>query len=173
MDQLKACGTTGHSWSGEVVYGQAWSHTSIGVTVTESTELSSVLLVNTDWAGLYYCRHTNYHHASHFYCVPFSTKPKHSAKQLLAVDLSYGWLYPSKHATDCFMIFARLDRVLFSCLERSVEQVLTTDIPLPVLLALADYWSRWVWIISQVATNTRIHPGYQLNCARQSAEGGL
>ena len=42
-----------------------------------------------------------------------------------------------------------LDCVLFSRLERLVEQVLTAD-PLPALLALADYWSRWVWIISQV-----------------------
>ena len=39
-----------------------------------------------------------------------------------------------------------LDHVLFSCLERSVEEVLTV----PVLLALADYWSQGVWIIPQV-----------------------
>ena len=37
------------------------------------------------------------------------------------------WLYPCKQAADHFMLFARLYRVLFSCLECSVEQVLAAD----------------------------------------------
>ena len=58
------------------------------------------------------------------------------------------WLYPSKQAVDCFMLFAHLYHVLFSHLKCSVKQVLTTDpISLPVLLALADYWSWRVWIM--------------------------
>ena len=36
-----------------------------------------------------------------------------STEQLLAAaDLSYVWLYPSKQAVDCFMLFAHLDRVV-------------------------------------------------------------
>ena len=45
------------------------------------------------------------------------TKLKHSAEQLLAADLSYCWLYPSKQAVDCFMLFARLDHVLLTNLK--------------------------------------------------------
>ena len=78
--------------------------------------------------GLYYCRHTNYHRASCLYCVLFSTKPERSAEQLLAVDLSYCWLYPSKQAVDHFMLFAHLDHVLFSRLKCSVDRVLTADL---------------------------------------------
>ena len=95
------------------------------------SEMSSVLLVNTDGGGLtglYHCRHTNYCCASHLTMFSFTTKPEHSTEQLLAADLSYCWLYPSKQAVDRFMLFVRLDRVLFSCLERSVEQVLTADL---------------------------------------------
>ena len=77
--------------------------------------------------GLYYCRYTNYHRASRLYRVLF-TKPERSAKWLLAVDLSYCWLYPSKQAINCFMLFACLDRVLFSRLKCSVEQVWTADL---------------------------------------------
>ena len=71
--------------------------------------LSVVLLVNTygdGLTGLYYFRHTNYHHTFHLYHVLFSTKPECLAEQLLAADLSYYWLYPSKQAVDCFMVFA-------------------------------------------------------------------
>ena len=63
------------------------------------SELSSIVLVNTyggGLTGLYHCRHANYCHAVHLYCVVFYTKPEHSAEQLLAADPSYCWLYPSK-----------------------------------------------------------------------------
>ena len=63
--------------------------------------------------GLYHCRHTNYRRASCLYCVLFATEMGRSAKQLLAADLSYCWLYLSKQAVDCFVLFAHLDRVLF------------------------------------------------------------
>ena len=101
--------------------------------------------------GLYHCRHTNYHCASRFYCVPFSTKLECSAEQLLAADPSYCWLYPSKQAVDCFILFVHLDCVLFSHLKRSVYQVLiAAQVSLPVLLVLTDYWSWGLWIIAQV-----------------------
>ena len=61
------------------------------------SELSSIVLINTYGSGLlYHCRHANYYHAVHLYCVLFFTKPEHSAEQLLAADPSYCWLYPSK-----------------------------------------------------------------------------
>ena len=60
-----------------------------------------------------------------FTVFSFLPKPERSAKQLLATDLSYCWLYPSKQAIDRFMVFVRLDRVLLSRLKRLVEQVLT------------------------------------------------
>ena len=63
-----------------------------------------------------------------FTVFSFTTKPERSAEQLVAADLSYCWLYPSKQAVDCFVLFVRLDRVLFSRLEHSVEQVLTADL---------------------------------------------
>ena len=94
------------------------------------SELSSVLLINTDegWlTGLYYCKHTNYH-VSRLDCVLFSRKLECSAKQLVAANLSYCWLYSSKQAVDRFMLFTYLDRVLFSHLECSVKQVLTVDL---------------------------------------------
>ena len=62
-----------------------------------------------------------------FYCVLCSTKPECSAKKLLAADPSYCWLYSSKQAIDCFVLFAHLHGVLFSHLECSVEQVLAVD----------------------------------------------
>ena len=77
--------------------------------------------------GLYHCRHTNYCHAFHLYCVLFSTKPECSAKQLLAGEHSYCWLYPSKQTVNCFMLFVHLYCVLLSHLECSVKQVLTAD----------------------------------------------
>ena len=44
----------------------------------------------------------------------FSSRPNWngSAEQLLAADLSYVWLYPSKQAVDRFMCFACLDCVV-------------------------------------------------------------
>ena len=63
--------------------------------------------------GLYHCRHTNYWRASCLYRVLFATETGRSAEQLLAADLSYYWLYPSKQAVDRFVLFARLNRVLF------------------------------------------------------------
>ena len=47
-----------------------------------------------------------------FTVFSFLPNLEHSAEQLLAADLSYIWLYPSKQAIDRFMLFARLDRVV-------------------------------------------------------------
>ena len=63
--------------------------------------------------GLYHCRYTNYRSASRLYHVLFATETGRSAEQLLAADLLYCWLYPSKQDVDRFVLFARLDRVLF------------------------------------------------------------
>ena len=82
--------------------------------------------------NLYHCRHKMFV-VFCLYRVLFSTKPEHSAEQLLAADPSYCWMrdplpYPSKQAVDHFMFFMRLYHVLFSHLECSVEQVLTADL---------------------------------------------
>ena len=118
--------------------------------------------------GLYHCRHTNNHCASHLYRVLFATKMGRSAKQLLAVDC---WLYPSKQAINRFMLFARLDRVLFSHLKWSVEQVLTAD-----LSACAVGTGRLLIARSMNnitgPTDARTEPGYKLNCTRREMVGG-
>ena len=109
-------------------------------------------------SGLYHCWHTNYCRAFHLCRVLFSTKPKCSAKHFLAAELSYCWLYPSKQAIDCFMLFAYLDRVLFSRLERSVKEVLTVALSARAIGLLI------VRSINNITgpTNTRIQPGYKL-----------
>ena len=66
-----------------------------------------------------------------------------------AIDGLFSGLHPRKQAIDCFMLFACLYRVLFSHLERSVEQVLTEDLS-ACTAGAGD------------ATDTRIHPGYKL-----------
>ena len=92
------------------------------------TELSSVLLINTngewfDWfVSLQACK------LSLCFSPSLCYQTECSAKQLMAVDLSYCWLYLSKQAVDHFMLFARLDRVLFSRLECSVEQGPTANL---------------------------------------------
>ena len=48
-------------------------------------------------------------------------------EKLLAADPSYCWLYPSKQAVDCFMLFVCLYHVLFFHLDCSIEQVLAVD----------------------------------------------
>ena len=47
-----------------------------------------------------------------FTVFSFLPKPEGSTKQLLAADLSYIWLYPSKQAVNPSMLFALLDRVV-------------------------------------------------------------
>ena len=47
-----------------------------------------------------------------FTVFSFLPKLERSAEQLLAADLSYIWLYPSKQAVDRYMLFVRLDRVV-------------------------------------------------------------
>ena len=114
------------------------------------------------WGWFDHCRLINYHCASRLYRVLFYTKPECSAKQLLAADLSYCWLYPSKQAVDCFMLFAHLYYVLFSHLEHSVEQVLTANISartagagrLLIAMSMNNLKS---------LTNARIQPVYKLN----------
>ena len=118
------------------------------------------------WSGLYYCRHTNYRCAFRLYHVLFSTKPELSTEQLLAVDLSYCWLYPSKQAGDRFMLFARLDCVLFSHLQCSVEHVLTANLSACTVGAGILLITRSMNIITG-PTNTRTEPGYNLNCTQR------
>ena len=112
---------------------------------------------------MYYCRHTNYHRASRLYHVHFSPKPEHFAKQLLAADLSYCCLYPSKQAINCFMLFAHLDHVLFSRLKCSVEQVLTADFSARAVGAGRLLIARSMNNITG-PTDARTEPGYKLNC---------
>ena len=121
--------------------------------------------------GLYYCRHKNYCRASCLYNVLFSTKPKCSTKQLLAVDLSYCWLYPSKQAIDCFMLFACFDHVLFSRLKCSVKQVPTVDLSAHTVGAGRLLIGRSMNNITG-PTNARTEPGYKLNCTCKEGYGG-
>ena len=112
-------------------------------------------------SGLYHCWHTNYCRASCLYRVLFSTKPECSTEHFLAVEFSYCWLYPGKQAIDCFMLFMRLDRVLFSRLKRSVEDVLTVALSTHAVgLLIARSMNNITG-----PTNVRIQPGYKLNCA--------
>ena len=110
--------------------------------------------------GLYHCRHTNCYRVFHLYRVLFSTKPECSTELLLAADLSYSWLYPSKQAIDRFMLFAHLYILPPGTQSRASsgnwKQIL--------LLALADYRSQQVWIISKVPLMPRSQPGYKSNC---------
>ena len=82
-----------------------------------------------------------------FTMFSFLPKPECSAEQLLAADLPYCWLYPSKQAVDRFMVFVCLHCVLFSWLKRSVKQVLTADLSARTVDAGR---SVGVWITSQV-----------------------
>ena len=70
------------------------------------------------------------------------------------------------------MVFVRLDRVLFSCLKRSVEQVLTADLSARTVGAGRLLIGRSMNNITG-PTDTRTEPGYKLNCARQGEVGGL
>ena len=115
--------------------------------------------------GLYYCRHTNYHRAFHLYRVLFATKMGRSAEQLLAVDLLYCWLYPTKQAVDCFVLFVRLDRLLFSRLKWSVKQVLTADLSARAVGTGRLLIARSMNNITG-PTDARTEPGYKLNCTR-------
>ena len=69
------------------------------------------------------------------------------------------------------MLFAYLDRVLFSHLERSVELVLTAD-----LSACAVGTGRLLIARSMNnitgPTDARTEPGYKLNCTRRGMVGG-
>ena len=100
-----------------------------------------------------------------FTVFSFLTKLERCAEQLLAADPSYCWLYPSKQVVDRFVLFAYLDRVLFSHLERSVELVLTAD-----LSACAVGTGRLLIARSMNnitgPTDARTEPGYKLNCTR-------
>ena len=117
--------------------------------------------------GLYHSRYTNYYHA--FSLTVFSFLPNRNGPLsifFLAVDPSYCWLYPSKQAVDFFMLFACLYHALFSHWNASLSKFWQW-IPLHVLLALADYWLRQVWIISKVSLTPGSQPGYKLNCTHR------
>ena len=120
--------------------------------------------------GLYHCWHTNYRHASCLYRVLYSTKPERSAKQLLAADLSYCWLYPSKQAIDRFVLFACLDHHVFSHLERSVGEDLTADLSARTVGAGRLLIARSMNNITG-PTNARTGPGHKLNCTRRGTAG--
>ena len=83
--------------------------------------------------------------------------------------LLYCWLYPTKQAVNCFMLFARLDHVLFSHLEHSVKEVLI------VALSARAVGLLIVRIMNNITgpTDARIQPGYKLNCTWQVEVGGL
>ena len=69
------------------------------------------------------------------------------------------------------MLFAHLDRVLFSHLEHLVEQVLTVD-----LSACAVGAGRLLIVRSMNnitgPTDARTEPGYKLNCTQRGTVGG-
>ena len=97
-----------------------------------------------------------------FTVFSFPIKPGLSAEQ---------WLYPSKQAVDRFMLFAHLDRVLFSHLECSVEQVLTADLSARAVGAGRLLIARSNNNITG-PTDARTKPGYKLNCTRRGMVGG-
>ena len=98
-----------------------------------------------------------------FTVFSFPTKLEHSAKQLLATNLSYCWLYPSKLTVDCFVLFTCLDCVLFPCLEYSVKQVVTADLSARAVGAGRLLIARSMNNITGL-TDARTEPGYKLNC---------
>ena len=106
-----------------------------------------------------------------FTVFSFLPKPERSTEQLLAADLSCSWLYPNKQAVDRFVLFAPLDHVLFSHLERSIGEDLTVD-----LSACAVGASRLLITKSMNnitgPVNARTAPGYKLNCTRRGTVGG-
>ena len=120
---------------------------------------------------MYHCWHTNYRRASRFYRVLFSTKPERSAEHLLSANLSYGWFYPSKQAVDRFMLFVHLDCVLFSHLERVVEEVLTAELSACAVGAGRLLIARSMNNITG-PTDAKTEPGYKLNCTRKGMVGG-
>ena len=88
--------------------------------------------------GLYHCKNTNYHRASCLYRVLFSGQTG-TLRQATSGSRSLILLVVSQPTSRQLLhVFARLDCVIFSCLEHSVEQVLTADL-FTILLALADY----------------------------------
>ena len=106
-----------------------------------------------------------------FTVFSFPTKPERSAKQLVAADLSYCWLYPCKQAVNRSVLFVRLDCVLFSCLEHSVEQVLTADLSARAVGTGRLLIARSMNNITG-PTNARTEPGYKLNCTWRVTVGG-
>ena len=146
---------TGNTWdsSGVNPEGEAW-----GI----CTELLSVLLINTDggWlTGLYHCRDTKSLLCFSPLLCSLCYQTECSAEQLLAPDLSYCWLYPSKKAIDRFMLFACLDCVLFSRLEHQVKQVLTANLSACAVGAGRLLIARSMNNITG-PTDTRTEPGY-------------
>ena len=137
------------------------------------SELSSVLLVNTDggwfdWLVLLQA----YKLSLCFSLLPcsliYQTRMLH--EQLLAADLSYCWLFLSKQAVNCFMLFTILDRVLFSCLKCSVEQVPAADVSASTVDASRLLIGRSMNNITG-PTNTRTEPDYKLNCTQRGMVG--
>ena len=139
------------------------------------SDLSSVLLVNTDgrWFD-WFVLLLPYKLSSCISPLPcsLSKKPERSAEQLLTADVSYYWLYPSKQAVDRFMLFVCLDRVLFSRLKCSVEQILTADLSAHTDSAGRLLIGRSMNNITG-PTNTRTEPGYKLNCTWRGMVGGV
>ena len=137
------------------------------------SELSNVLLINTDGGGLtglYYRRQTNY---QPLLCSLFSQtgmllRATSGSRSLIL----YCWLYPSKQAINHFMLFMHLYCVLFSHLECLVEQVLTVDHS--ARTAGADrLLIAMTWIILKDQLTPGPQPGYKLNCTRPGAVGKL
>ena len=112
---------------------------------------------------MYHCRHTNFRRASRLYRVLFATKTGYSAEKLLAADLLYCTLVVSQQTSHRFMLFTRLDRVLFSRLKCSVEQVLTADLYAHAVGAGRLLIARSTNNITG-PTDAKTEPGYKLNC---------
>ena len=95
--------------------------------------------------GLYHCRHINYCRASRLYRVLFSdqtgmlrrtTSGSGSLILLVVSQQTSHWLLRAFHTPWPCSIPA--------------WNAQSSKISLPMLLVLADYWSRGIWIISQV-----------------------
>ena len=130
--------------------------------------------VTPSLSSLNLCWHTNYHHASHLYHVLFSTQTRTlcratSGSGSLLRSPTFGCIPANKLSiASCF---SRALTVLFSCLEHSVEEVLTADFSAHVIGA-----GRLLIMRSMNnntgPTDTMTEPGYKLKCTRRGIVGG-
>ena len=124
-------------------------------------------------SGLYHSWHTNYRHASHLYHVLFSTQTgtlcrATSGSGSLLHSPMFGCIPANKPSiASCFSCALT---VLFSCLEHSVEEVLTADLSAHVVGAGR------LLIVRSTNNNTgpngtKTELGYKLKCTRRGMVG--